>query len=205
MKLIADVSDIYYLSKPELLRVEHFADKAASNLLASIEGSKERPFSRLIAALGIRHVGARVSEVLADSFRSMGRLRAATAEQLVDIPEIGPKIAESIVDFFAEERNRRVIERLVDAGVVMEERETGESSKSLEGLTFVVTGSIAGFTREQMESLIKQRGGRPSGSVGAKTDYVIAGEKPGSKLEKARRLGVKVIAPGKFMKMIGEA
>ncbi|MCL5290937.1 MAG: NAD-dependent DNA ligase LigA [Actinobacteria bacterium] len=203
--LIKDVSDIYYLDKTALLEIEHFADKAAENLFGAIESSKTRSLAKLVFGLGIRHVGAHVAEVLADRFHSIGVLKKATVEELLQVEEVGPKIAESVVDFFREERNLEVIEKLASAGVRMEERAEAVGAKVFEGLTFVVTGTIAGMTREEVESLIKRLGGRASGSVSVKTDYLVAGEKPGGKLEKAGELGIKVLTGAEFLRMAGMA
>jgi len=202
--MIKDVADIYYLDKEQLLNIEHFADKAAVNLHSAIERSKERPLSRLIFALGIRHVGAHVAEVLADNFNSIDKLSGATFEELVAIKEIGPRIAESIVDFFEEEKNLSVIEKLNRAGVRMEQEMTTPSSRGLEGLSFVFTGSLALFKRNEAEGIVKSMGGKASSSVSKKTDYVVAGENPGSKYDKAKELGVKIITEDEFKRLISE-
>lgn len=202
--MIKDVADIYYLDKEQLLNIEHFADKAAENLHSAIERSRERPLSRLIFALGIRHVGAHVAEVLADNFNSIDKLSGAAFEDLVAVQEVGPRIAESIVDFFEEEKNLRVIEKLNRAGVKMEQEMAAPSNRSLEGLSFVFTGSLALFKRNEAEDIVKSMGGKASSSVSKKTDYVVAGENPGSKYDKAKSLGVKIITEEEFKRLIGE-
>jgi len=202
--IIKNVADIYYLDKEKLLNIDHFADKAAENLRSAIERSKGRPLSRVIFALGIRHVGAHVAEVLADNFNSIDKLSRATFEDLVSVQEIGPKIAESIVDFFEEEKNLGVIERLKRAGVRMEQDTASPGSRSLEGLSFVFTGSLTLFKRNEAEGIVKSMGGKASSSVSKKTDYVVAGENPGSKYDKAKALGVKIITEDEFKRLVGE-
>lgn len=200
--LIKDPADIRNLTREEVLeKKKNFPVKAADNLMAAIESSKSRPLAKLIFALGIRHVGARVSEVLAEKFRSIDALKGATVEELLEIEEIGPKIAASVADFFEEERNLEVIERLRAAGVRMEEEGAPSAEKVFEGLTFVVTGAVPGMTREEVEGIIKRLGGRASSSVSSKTNYLVVGEKPGSKLARARELGVKVLTIEEFFKL----
>jgi DNA ligase (NAD+) len=199
--LVKNVSDIYYLTRDDLLRIGHFKDKAAANLEAGIEASKQRPLSRLLFGLGIRHVGSHVADVLARRYSSVDDLAKATEEELTGIPEVGPQIAESVADFFRTEENLRVIERLRSAGVAMfEERE--EVEQTLEGKTFVLTGGLTSMTREEASAAIERLGGRSSGSVSKKTDYVIAGENPGSKLAKANELGVAVITEAELLEML---
>ena len=202
--MIQDVADIYYLSKGQLLDIEHFADKAADNLSLAIEASKTRPLSRLLFALGIRHVGAHAAELLADKFGSIDQLIAASYEELIEVAEIGPRIAESIINFFHEERNRRVIEKLRQAGVIMEQEKVGGKDLKLDGVTFVFTGTLTLFTRGDAETLVKSMGGRASSSISKKTDYVVVGENPGSKYEKALSLGIKILTENEFMRLIGE-
>lgn len=200
--IIRDVGDIYYLTREDLLTLEHFADKAAQNLLDAIEASKSRPLARLLFALGIRHVGSHVAQVLAGNFSSINRLQEATYEELTAIPEVGPRIAESIVSFFKEERNLRVLEKLRLAGVMMEEALKSEASHKLEGLTFVLTGGLSSYTREDATEAIEKLGGRVSSSVSKKTDYVVVGENPGSKFEKAREIGVKTISEEELRRLL---
>ncbi len=203
--IIKDVADIYYLDKEKLLGIEHFADKAADNLYNAIKRSKERPLAKLLFALGIRHVGSHVAEVLAGNFESVEKLSHATPEELIEIQEVGPKIAESIIEFFHENRNRSVVEKLRQAGVKMEQEKPGGaglSARSFAGMTFVFTGALTLFTRGEAEGLVKSMGGKASSSVSKKTDYVVVGENPGSKYDKAKSLGVKIITEDDFKRLV---
>jgi DNA ligase (NAD+) len=200
---VRSVEDIYFLTADQLYTLTNFKDKSVSNLLGAIEESKRRPLSRLLFALGIRHVGAHIAEVLARRFRTMDRLAEASLEELESIEEIGPTIAESVKAFFDEPRNRQLIERLKEAGVNMEEEEEA-GPRDLEGLTFVLTGALSSMTRDEARAAIERRGGRVSSSVSRRTDYVVAGTDPGSKLVKARELGVKVIGEEEFLSMLEE-
>lgn len=198
---VRTVEDIYYLTADQLYNLTNFKDKAVANMLASIEKSKERPLSRLLFGLGIRHVGSHVAEVLAGRFLTMERLAGASLEELEDIQEVGPTIAESVKVFFEESRNLRLIERLKDAGVNMEE-EAREGPRDLEGLTFVLTGGLDSITREEARQAIEARGGRVSSSVSRRTDYVVAGSDPGSKYDRARELGVSIVGEGEFLDLL---
>ncbi len=202
--LIEDAADLYYLTKEDLLEVEHFADKAAENLHDAIQRSKSRLLSRLLFGLGVRHVGAHMAEVLAKYFPSIEELKRASYDQLLEITEIGPKIAESVISFFKQERNLKVLDKLKEAGLKMEEVVKVEAPQKLDGLSFVLTGVLTTFTREQAEEKIKELGGRVSSSVSKNTDYVVVGENPGSKLDKARELGVKVLTEEEFVRLLSE-
>ncbi|APC09271.1 DNA ligase [Moorella thermoacetica] len=191
--LIHDAADLYYLKEEDLLKLERFGQQSASNLLAAIAASKKQPLERLIFALGIRNVGQRAARVLADHFGSLDKLAAATVEELTALPDIGPRIAENIREFFGEPRNRAVLEKLKKAGVRLEALNAAAPAGPLTGKTFVLTGTLPGMTRQEAEELITRAGGKVSSSVSRKTDYVVAGEKPGSKLDRARELGVPVI------------
>lgn len=211
--LVHDAADLYFLRYDDIVKLERMGSKSAQNLLSAIEKSKANPLSRLIFALGIRHVGERAARILADHFRTLDNLMAADYDELVAIPEIGPKMSESIVTFFAEEQNREVIRRLVDAGVNTyavppagrEKDAENPVKKSFAGRTFVLTGTLKNYTRREAKDLIESFGGRVSSSVSRKTDYVVAGEKPGSKLEKARSLGVHIMDEKDFERIIKEA
>ena len=204
--LVKDVADLYYLKKEDLLELERMAEKSVSNLLEAIERTKSRPLARVLAALGIGHVGAEVAELLARHFRTIDALMAATEEDLTAIPGIGPKIAESGVAYFRNETNRQVIEKLRRAGVRLEdEARTEPEEQLLDGLRFVVTGRLQDYSRSQIEDKIKELGGAVSGGVSRKTDYLIAGEDAGSKLADAQGLEVKVISEEEFLSMIGQA
>lgn len=202
--MIEDVADLYYLTREDLLTIEHFADKAAENLLNAIEVSRNRPLSKLLFGLGVRHVGSHVASVLAKHYPSMENLKKASYDDLMMTKEVGPRIAESVVAFFKQDRNLRVLDKLKQAGVRMKEARKAEVPQRLVGLTFVLTGTLAGFTREQAKEVIGGLGGEVSSSISWKTDYVVAGENPGSKYDKARELGVKILDEEEFVRLIGE-
>jgi DNA ligase (NAD+) len=190
--LIHSIADLYTLTKEQLLTLDRVGEKTAEALLAQIARSKQAPLSRLLLGLGMRHVGERTSRSLADHFGSMDALMAATEEELTRINDIGPTVAEAVREFFAEPRNLALIEKLRAHGLnfVAEKRVT---TTQLEGLTFVLTGTLPTLTREAAKAMIESAGGKVSGSVSKKTDYLVAGEDAGSKLEKAQALGVKVL------------
>ncbi len=194
--LIHDASDLYRLKeyRERLIGLERMGEKSVENLLSSIESSKTRDFSRVIAALGIPFVGARASVILAEHFQSMDALRHADEKELVDIPEIGDVIAESITTFFKQPQNKRFIKNLEDAGVVMTADKSATKAKGpFEGMTFVLTGTLADYTRKGATQIIEDLGGRVTSNVSKNTDYVLAGENPGSKLNRAEELGVRII------------
>ncbi len=201
--LVKDVADLYTLKYEDLLKLERFGEKSAQNLIKSIEESKNVPFDRVLYALGIRYVGKTVAKVLAKHFGNIDNLMSATYEQLIAIPEIGETIARSIIDFFAEPRNRELIEKLRKAGVKMES-EQSQTSDKLAGKIFVVTGNFGTpQRRKEIEELVEKYGGKKASSVSSKTNYIIAGEKPGSsKMKKAEQLGIPVISEEEFLKMI---
>jgi len=201
--LLSDYGDIYYLQYEDLINLERMADKSVRNLLDAIEKSKNRPFANLIYALGIRHIGIHASEILAQHYASIDELSNAKFEQLSSIDEIGPIMAESIVEFFKNEENMKVIEKLRKAGVKMErEKEEIEKKEILAGLTFVITGTLKNYTRNEITEYIKKLGGKVSSSVSRNTDFLICGEDPGSKLDKAKQLGVKIISEEEFEEMV---
>ena len=203
LNLVQDVADIYTLRKEHFMQFERMGDKLCENLLNAIESSKEREFSRLIFALGIRHVGEHTAKLLATSFGTMDHLARASMEELTSIREVGPQVAESITDFFRSEENLRVIERLTEYGVrpkVEEKRVGGRFT----GKTFVFTGALTKFTRDEAKKMVEQEGGHAAGSVSKKTDYVVAGAEAGSKLEKAVQLGVRVLTEEEFLDLIGQ-
>jgi len=182
----------------------YYGEKSVDNLLASIDASKNRPLARVIVALGIRHVGGEVASVLANHFGSIDALMEATAEQIAEIAGIGPKIAESIREFFSLDENRRVVEKLRAAGVNMREESGGAREGPLSGLSFVVTGRLEGFSRDGAEALIKRHGGGAGSSVTKKTDYLVVGAEAGSKLQKAQQLGTKVLDEDAFIALLRE-
>ena len=204
-RLIGDPADLYRLTKEELLSLERMGDKSAENLQKSLENSKNAAQARLIFALGIRHVGSQIAKTLAARYGSLANLMGATRDELVEIPEIGPAIADSLAEFFANPHNRRVIAKLAEAGVVVnpaEALEKDEAAAPLRGKTFVLTGALTGYNRNQAQELLESLGGKVAGSVSRKTNYLIAGENPGSKQEKAIGLGVEVLDEQAFTEMI---
>ena len=197
--LVNDPADLYSLRYEDLVALERLGPRSARNLLGAIEASKSNSLARLIFALGIRHVGERAARILAGRYKSMEALMTAREDDLVAIPEIGPKIAAAIVDFFAGKENRQVLEKLVQAGV--NTRDAGAETDGggpLSGKVFVLTGTLESFSRQEAREEVEKRGGKVSSSVSRNTDYVVAGEKPGSKYEKAVALGVKVLTEEEF-------
>jgi DNA ligase (NAD+) len=199
--LISDLADIFELKKGDLEVLDRFGEKSADNLLRAIEKSKEVPLSRFLFALGIRHVGEEMAITLARYFSTLDNIRKAGREQLEAVEDVGPVVAESIAEYFANEDNLELIDKLLKAGVVI--REDGKTSKKLNGLSFVLTGSLARYSREEAKDLIRKAGGQMHSSVSKNTDYVIAGENPGSKLARAQELGVKVLSEEEFLDMLG--
>ena len=204
-KVVKDVADLYSLTLDDLASLERMAEKSASNVLAQIEASKSRDLSNLVYGLGIRHVGERTAGILAREFGSLKKLTEATVEQLDDVPEIGLTMAQSIHDWFADPGNRKLCERLDAAGVRTEADKTTRAGtdERLAGKQFVLTGTLPNMTRDEAKSLIESHGGRVMSTVSKKTDYVLAGAEPGSKLDKANQLGVSVIDEAEFKKMLG--
>ncbi|MBE2227365.1 MAG: NAD-dependent DNA ligase LigA [Ignavibacteria bacterium] len=201
---LKDITDIYKLKGKvkELKSLDRFGDKSIDNILGSIERSKERPFEKVLYAIGIRHVGDRTARVLAKHFKSVENIIAASKEEIESIHEIGPRIAESVYDFFHTKSNLQMVEKLRKAGLNFEMEVTANASNKLEGLTFVVTGTLEKYKREEVEELIETLGGKAASSVSKKTSYVLAGAEAGSKLKKAESLGVKVIDEAEFDKLI---
>jgi len=201
-KLIENMADIYKLTKEKLLTLEGFADKKTENLMTSITTSKNRPFDRVINALGIRGIGEAASQVLARRFEDLDALGKNTADQLMEIEGFGPNLAESIVDWFKVEKNIKLINELRSAGVwPVQTQKISSKPKTLAGKKFVVTGSLAGFTRDGIKEYINDYGGKVSDSVSPKTDYLVLGENPGSKQEQALALGVKIITETELRKL----
>ena len=199
------VGDLFRLSLEQLANLDRMGPKSSENLLAAIESAKSRGLARLLNALSIRHVGARVAAVLAEHFGDIERLRQATIEDLAETPEIGPVIAQSVHAFLQSEFGRKTIDDLLAQGVRMNDPRTAKAADGkLAGKTFVVTGTLAGYTRDQAHDLIVQHGGRPTSSVSKSTDYVLAGDKPGSKVDKALKLGVTILDQAAFEKLLGE-
>lgn len=201
--LVRDFADLYGLSVDTLADLERMAEKSAQNLHRAVEASKTRGLSRLLNALGIRMVGERAAQLLAARFGTMERLLAATEADINDIYGIGPQIAQAVTTFLAEPRNRATIERLAAAGVAMTEEGHTEGPRPLEGKTLVLTGGLATLSRDQAKDLIIRMGGRVTGSVSKKTDYVVVGEDAGSKADDAKRLGVATLDEAAFLKLVG--
>ena len=200
--IVASVADLYDLTAGKLLVLERMGPKSAANILRNIENSKSNPLPRVLTALGIRFVGERTAELLAEEFGGLDMIAAAGAEELQDAPEVGPKVAESVFQFFREPRNQELVNRLRAAGLRFEYQSARPSGGALDGLTFVLTGTLPTLTREEAKRLIEIAGGKVSGSVGKKTNYVVAGEDSGSKLAKARALGVQVVNEAQLLELI---
>ena len=200
--LVKNVADIYKLTKDDLLSLDRMGDKSAQNILEEIENSKKLPLERVIYGLGIRMVGERTAQFLAEHFGSMEALEGAGVEELQDVNEVGPRIAESIVEFFSIAANRKLVERLREAGLTLTGQKKQRGTK-LAGKTFVLTGTLAHFTRDEAKKMIEDAGGKVTGSVSKKTDYVVAGADAGSKLDKAKELGVKVIDENEMEELVG--
>ena len=201
-KMVRDVADLYRLKQEELAALERMGEKSAQNLLDEITGSKKAELARVIFSIGIRFVGERTAQFLADHFGSLDKLAKATEEELCQVEEVGPKIAQSIVEYFGEKRNREVLDKLKKAGLQFEQKKVQKAEGKLTGKQFVLTGTLPDYSREEMTKMIEDAGGRVIGSVSKKTDYVVVGADPGSKLEKAKSLGVKTIGEAEVLKLM---
>ncbi len=202
-ELVEDYGDLYYLAKDDLIELERMAEKSAENVLNAVEASKNRPFDRFIYALGIRYVGSRTAKIITEHFGSLENIENADREELQEIEEVGPVIARSVVDFFARERNQETLEKLIQAGLPTE-IESDIADEQLTDLRFVLTGSLDNFTRREASEAIEKLGGRVTSSVSGRTDFLVVGENPGSKLEKAREEEVKIIQEDEFIKLLEE-
>jgi DNA ligase (NAD+) len=200
--LVKNVADLYKLTKDDLLKLERMGEKSAENVLAEIAASKKLPLERVIYGLGIRFVGERTAQFLAEHFGELDAIMKANAEELEEVNEVGPRIAESIVEFFGDEHNRKLVSDLSKAELTFTGQKKEKGTK-LAGKTFVLTGTLAGHTRDEAKKMIEDAGGRVSGSVSKKTDYVVAGSDAGSKLDKARELGVSVIGEEELEGLVG--
>ncbi|MEE8374372.1 MAG: NAD-dependent DNA ligase LigA, partial [Dehalococcoidia bacterium] len=205
--LVQDVGDIYRLEerRDELVGLEKMGEKSVSNLLEAIEKSKDRPLSRVIFALGVRHVGAETADILAKHYGSISRLSNATEDELMEIPTIGPKIAESIVAFFGEEANLRVIYQLRSAGVRLEEEPSSSMEQALAGQEFVITGRLDTLPRSEAEAKVRDLGGSVGSAVTKKTTFLVVGADPGSKLDRARELGTRVLNEDELLRLLERA
>lgn len=200
-KIINDIADIFYLTPFELAQISGVGQKTIANILSQIEKAKNTPFHRVIVGLGIPMVGEKTAKILAEHFKNIDNLSKATYDELISIEGIGPEVAKSIIEYFKNEKTKEIIEKLKKAGVNLETKEIKKSDK-LKGLTFVITGTLKNYTRDEAKEVIEQLGGKVTNTVSSKTDYLIVGENPGSKLEKARQLGVKTINEDEFEKLI---
>ena len=203
--LVRDIADLYTLRMEELLSLERWAEKSARNLLKSLDESKSVPFERVLYGLGIRYVGETVAKRLASVFHSIGQLREASFETLVGVDEIGERIAQSVLDYFKDERNVRIVERLESYGLKMaiDESVLANKSDKLKGLTIVISGTFARHSRDEYKAMIEQHGGKNTGSISKKTNYLLAGENMGpAKLEKATALGIKILSEDEFLNLL---
>jgi DNA ligase (NAD+) len=201
---IKDYSDLYLLKnrRKELVQLERFGEKSIDNILASIELSKEKSFDKVLFAIGIRHIGEKTAKTITNYFKNIDNLSKATKEEITGIYEIGPKIAESITDFFSDSKSLKLIEKLKKHGLKFEINASKVTSDKLKGKVFVLTGTLENYTRDKATEIIENLGGKVTGSVSKKTDFVLAGEDAGSKLEKARKLNIKIISESDFEEMI---
>jgi len=205
LKIVSDPADLYRLKKEDLMKMERMGDKLASNLINAIEKSKKTTLSRLIYALGIRNVGEHTAEILAEHFGTLDKLMEATEEELYKIYEIGPVVAKSIRDYFSNSKNRELINKLLSAGVSYEPvLKKEKEGLPLAGKSFIFTGTLSRFTRDEASRIVEELGGKVVSSVSSKTDYIVVGADPGSKLEKAKKLGVKIINESEFLSLIGK-
>jgi DNA ligase (NAD+) len=199
--LLKSPADIYYLTLDEMKSLWQKGELAASKLLSAIEASKEQDLSRLIFALGIRQVGAKIGKVLATRFGTLDALMAATEEELTDVQDVGAVTARNIADWFAQPQSKAMVEKLRQAGVNFESKRVVTDNR-FSGMTFVLTGALSKFTREEATEKIELLGGKASGSVSKKTTYVVVGENAGSKEKKARELGIPILSEDAFLDML---
>ena len=204
MNFLNSYVDIYYLKErqDELISIDRFGEKSVLNLLNAIEKSKSKPFEKVLFAIGIRFVGAGVAKKLAAHFQNIENIINASSEEIEAVPEIGPKISESVTKFFNKSKNLEIINKLKAAGLNFEIEKISQRNIIFEGLTFVLTGTLSKYTRDEAKNIIEQNGGKVSSSISSKTDYVLAGESAGSKLDKAQKLNIKIIDEEDFKKML---
>jgi DNA ligase (NAD+) len=204
--LVTDVADLYALTKEALLGLEGFADKRADNLLRAIDASRDRPLWRVITALGIRGVGSKAAQALANHYLSLDALMATTAEELQEIEGVGPRTAEDVLDYFSRPRHRQLIEKLRRYSVRLEDQPVAAQGPApLQGMTFVVTGTLSSMSREAATALIQQYGGKVTGSVSQNTTYLVVGDNPGAnKFTAAQRLGVPMLDEAGLRRLIAE-
>jgi DNA ligase (NAD+) len=205
--LVKSVADLYKLNAADIANLERMGEKSAQNIIDGINSSRNIPFERVVYAIGIRFVGETVAKKLAYAFKDIDSLMSATKEQLIAVDEIGERIADSVLKYFANEDNRTLIESLRSEGVQLKlsEERISMFSDTLNGLSIVISGTFEKHSRDEYKALIEQHGGKNTSSVSAKTDYILAGDNMGpAKLEKAQKLGVKIISENEFLEMIGE-
>jgi DNA ligase (NAD+) len=209
--LVRSIADLYRLTLEQLSEViltegsKQRISKKAQTILQGLEASKHRGLARVLTGLGIRHVGERNAQLLAEHFGSIDRLMQASQEEIAQLPGIGEVVAASVYEFFHSPQGRKLVQELKELGIKMTEPRKAAATGPLVGKTIVVTGTLKNFSRKEIEDLIHQLGGKAAGSVSRNTDFVIVGEEPGSKLEKARQLGIKTISEEEFLRMIGRA
>jgi len=200
--LVKNVADLYDLTTKDIMALDGFAEKSAAQLYDAIQGTKEPELDRFLYALGIRRVGQRVARILAEEYGSLHALKEAGEADLKTISEIGPEIAQSVVSFFNQEENRKVLKRLTEAGVRPKKKSAGKKPQTLKGKTFVFTGKLENYTRQEAKRAVEDRGGRATSSVSKETDYVVVGEDPGIKLDEAKRHKVKILEEKGFSKLL---
>ncbi len=204
LELVSSIADLYRIERLDLFQFDRMGEKLAENLLFAIETSKQRPLENFIFALGIRHVGSHLAKLLSRHYGSLDALQKATYEELIAIHEIGPQVAASVVNFFSAESNQELLKELADLGIAPKSTRQQPSGDLLKGKTLVFTGALERFSRKEGEALVEEQGGRASGSVSKKTDYVVAGPGAGSKLAKAEQLGISVLSEDEFLSLIGK-
>jgi len=200
--LISNYADLYSLTIEQIIPLERMAEKSAQNLINGIASSKNQPFQKVLYALGIRFVGKTVAKDLAEAFKNVENLRSASEEELLAVDSIGPRIAESVIEFFSNDINNKIVTRLIEAGLQFEAEEKELTSRKLEGKKIVMTGSLPNLSRNEAKELIEKHGGKTASSVSKNTDFVLAGESAGSKLTKAQDLGVEILDEEQFLRMI---
>jgi DNA ligase (NAD+) len=202
--MVKDIGDLYRLEEKDLLKLDGFAKKSARQLYQAIQETKNPRLERFLYALGIRHIGRRFAGVLARTFGSLDRIRQAGRKDLEKIEEIGPEIAGSLIEFFGQEENQKVLDRISKSGVKVQEAKQEDKAGPWSGKTFVFTGKLEEFTRSEAQDLVERYGGRATSSVSSETDYVVTGEGPGGKVDDARKHGIKIIGEEEFKEMTGE-